>query len=1118
MLLLKRTTALCLGILVCLTVGTLRPASSAPERVRLWEEDLVLPTYLAGEPSVFPIFYNGRAYQGAQGKVYPYAFLDELTDERRHVAYKAVYLENRYVKLCVLPELGGRIFSAQDKSNGYDLFYRQTVVKPALIGMLGAWLSGGVEWNIPHHHRATSFMPVDYTLKENADGSKTVWIGELELRHRMAWAIGLTLHPESSRIQTTVRIVNRTPFAHSLLYWANVAVHTNEDYQVIFPPGTEYATYHGKNQFTHWPVAREPYNRVDYSAGVDISWWKNHPAPSSFFAWNHEDDFLAGYDHGKKAGVLHVADHHVMPGKKFWTWGTAAQGRRWDTILSDEDGPYLELMVGAYSDNQPDYSWIEPFETRSFTHCWYPIRELGGVKAANRDAALNLDVAGSMARVGVNVSSPLKNAEVLLWSAARQVLHKKLDLAPDKPFFTEVDLAEGMRPEDLRLVLKSGGRVVLSFAPETPEGGGMPRTVEPPRMPEEVGTIEELYLAGLRLEQFHNPTRDPLVYYEEALSRDPEDARVNTRLGILSLKRGKSGEAEAFLKRAAERLGGNHTRPKDCEPYYYLGLALKDQGKAAEAIDAMERAAWDRSWRAAACLVLAEMACARGEYDEALEYLDRTAPEAAAAPAGGHQLRAAVLRHLGRLEEAEEAAVSARHFNPLDFRAANEAVLVRRGVGDEKGADRELDHLVRLMRDDPQSYLELAADYLRCGLYLEARDVLRRLEQGKRGAHPLVLYYLGHLEQKAGGEDGTARRFVERAAMSSPDRCFPFRRETAAVLESVLEENPGDSRAFYYLGTCLFETQPEKAIEKWERSRELGEEYFMLFRNLGLAYARVRNDGAKAVSQLEEALERERGQARLFFEMDMMSEAAGESPENRLALLENNHATVKKRDDALTQEIKLLVQTGRYGRAIELMSGHHFHVWEGGGQIHSYFVHTHLLRGLSSYKKGDYEGALEDFKRAGEYPQNLEVGEPFHGGRKARIRYFEGTALEALERMDEAEEAYADSAGREPGWSELSFYRGMALSRLGRGEEAAEVFQGLSVFAGRRLGEAPAVDFFTKFGERQSAAARRARSFYLQGLAELGLGDKAAARNALEQAVSLDTGLFWARYYLDTLR
>ncbi len=361
-------------VLMC-GVGPWIPSqNNAADEVTIREEKLVLPTYMTRGPSIFPIFYGGRAYQGAQGRVYPYPFWDELTDERREVAYRAVYLENRYVRLCVLPELGGRIFSARDKTNGYDFFYRQSVIKPALIGMLGAWISGGVEWNVPHHHRATSFQPVDYAVQQNSDGSKTVWIGELELRHRMSWAIGLTLHPDKSFIQSTVRIINRTPLAHSLLYWANVAVHTNEDYQVIFPPETRFATYHGKNQFAHWPVARETYNRVDYSPGVDISWWKNHPAPTSFFAWNCMDDFMAGYDHGRRAGVIHVADHHIMPGKKFWTWGTGSQGKRWETILSDTDGPYLELMVGAWSDNQPDYSWIQPYETRTISHYWYPLR------------------------------------------------------------------------------------------------------------------------------------------------------------------------------------------------------------------------------------------------------------------------------------------------------------------------------------------------------------------------------------------------------------------------------------------------------------------------------------------------------------------------------------------------------------------------------------------------------------------------------------------------------------------------------------------------------------------------------------------------------------------------
>ena len=137
------------------SLGSFVPARAA-ESVRIWEESLVVPTYLIEAPDPNPVFYFGRAYQGAQGPVYPYPFLDRLTDRKVDKSYRAVYLENEFLKICVLPELGGRIFSAVDKTNGYDFVYRQRVIKPALIGMLGAWISGGVEWNIPHHHRATT--------------------------------------------------------------------------------------------------------------------------------------------------------------------------------------------------------------------------------------------------------------------------------------------------------------------------------------------------------------------------------------------------------------------------------------------------------------------------------------------------------------------------------------------------------------------------------------------------------------------------------------------------------------------------------------------------------------------------------------------------------------------------------------------------------------------------------------------------------------------------------------------------------------------------------------------------------------------------------------------------
>ena len=235
------------------------------QEVTLETKPLVLPTYEIGEPDVNPIYFTGRVYQGAQGHIYPYPLYDVLTSNKVDQEYNAVYLENEYVKLCVLPEIGGRILSATDKTNGYEFFYKQNVVKPALIGMLGAWMSGSVEWNVPHHHRPSSFMPIDWKTQEHPDGSKTIWVGETEVRSRIKWSVGLTLHPDSSLVEAKVKIMNRSPLIQSFLYWANVSVHCDENYQVIFPPTTQFGTGHSKTDFVRWPI----------NNGRDISWWKD---------------------------------------------------------------------------------------------------------------------------------------------------------------------------------------------------------------------------------------------------------------------------------------------------------------------------------------------------------------------------------------------------------------------------------------------------------------------------------------------------------------------------------------------------------------------------------------------------------------------------------------------------------------------------------------------------------------------------------------------------------------------------------------------------------------------------------------------------------------------------
>jgi len=426
-----------------LLVAVTATIAGATSEVRIWEEPLTLPTYRLDPPERNPMFYTNESYQGAKKKIYPYPFQDKVTNIREKKTYKALYLENDYIKLAILPEIGGHLLSALDKTNNYEIFYHQHVIKPALIGMLGAWISGGIEWCVFHHHRNTTFMPVDYTLADNPDGSKTIWFGETERRHRMRWIIGITLYPDKSYIEVTVKMFNRTPMPNSILYWANVAVHANDDYQIIFPPSVRVATFHAKNDFSHWPISNEVYRGVDYK-GVDLSWWKNHPEPVSFFAWNLQEDFSGGYDHGRRAGVVHVGNHNIVCGAKLWEWGPGPRGRMWDKILTDADGPYAELMVGAFSDNQPDYSWIKPYETKTFKQYWYPVREIGGFKNANLDGAVNLELESEKASLGFCATSQRSDARVKLTAGGKVILERTIDIGPAEPFTIRQKVPRGI--------------------------------------------------------------------------------------------------------------------------------------------------------------------------------------------------------------------------------------------------------------------------------------------------------------------------------------------------------------------------------------------------------------------------------------------------------------------------------------------------------------------------------------------------------------------------------------------------------------------------------------------------------------------------------------------------
>jgi tetratricopeptide (TPR) repeat protein len=1160
-------------------------AANAAAPVRLWETNLVIPTYLAAPPSPVPRFYEGRTYQGAKATFHPYPVQDVLTDIKTNKSYKALFLENQYIQISVLPELGGRIFSAVDKANGYDFFYRQHVIKPALIGMLGAWISGGVEWNVPHHHRATSFMPVDYTTTTNADGSATIWVGEIELRHRMKWLVGMTLYPDRSCLELTCKMFNRTPFAHPMLFWINTAVHANTNYQVIFPPSTEWAAQHSKPEFASWPIARQTYGGTDYTRGVDISWWKNHPNPVSFFAWNYEDDWFGGYDHGQQAGVVHVADHHVAPGKKFFEWGNGPEGETWSKILTDEDGPYLELMAGAWSDNQPDYSWIQPGETREWKHWWYPVRNLGGAKMANRDAAVNLEVTNRTAIIAVNTTKEFKGARVRLTvlppasmagplintplqrgeragaegenrfnglsttretaeavggvsaagstplkrgvnervsSARKALFDQTVDIGPAKPFSTTVMMENEVAPEQLRLSLSDAdGRELVAYQPTKPKGTPMPKPVEKPKSPKDYTTTDELYFTGQRIEQLYSPSFEAAPYYEEMLRRDPGDYRANTALGILLCKQWRWEEAAKHLSNAIARATANFIRPKDGEAFYYLGVALKSQGKAQEADRAFRKAVWSEAFKAAGYCRLAELDAAAGNYTRALEMADQ-ALSASALNGQARNLKSALLRALRRYAEAESLAHQSINLDPLDAGARFELYRAQSYNDPGDRASSAFASFRTLMRDNVQSYFELSADYAQAGLWEDAVAAVEAYSAYvKRGSHIdlMACYYivecqLAPVADKPGAFDAAAKAIetIQTTTSSSylTEFSFPSRFEEEPMLRMAIKARSSDARAAYLLGCLLYDNQPENAIKAWEESRQRDDKFALTHRNLALAYAQHEKNIPKAIASLEKVVELDPREPRFFYELDLQYEAVGAPVAQRLEMLTQHHDTVARRDDALTREIVLLTVAGQADRALALLRGRHFRNWEGSSQIHNVYVDACLAHGqyLAAEKPRE---ALREYEAALEYPENLEVGRARRAPRTAQIQYLIGTAHEALGDAAAAKAAFEKAAaGRDRGASESSYFHALALQKLGRADEAKPIFERLVKAGEEQLAQGETADYFAKFGEKQSERVCKANAHYLIGLGQLGLGAKAKQALALHPA-HLGANAYWVR-------
>jgi tetratricopeptide (TPR) repeat protein len=1080
--------------------------------VKIYEQPISIPTFQVGEPELNPMFYVPANYQGAQYRVYPYPLLDQITDVKIEKNYRGLFLENKYVKICVLPELGGRLYFAQDKTNNYDFIYYNHVIKPALIGMAGAWISGGVEWNIPHHHRVSTFMPVDFKCEENSDGSKTIWIGEYEKRHGSKWIVGLTLFPNRSFIQADIKLFNVTPEEQSNLIWANMAVHANENYQVIFPPDVEQAVFHSKVEFTTWPVSKQFYQGIDFTKGVDVSWWKNTTSPTSFFAWGSNMDFMGGIDHAKNAGTMLVGEHHTVPGKKFWNWGNNEVGKLWDQqMLTDSDGSYLELMMGAFSDNQPDYSWNDPYNTKIAKMYYAPIRNMNGIKNANKDFAVNVDLETGKANVQIYSTGEYDHLKLVLTHDKNRVYEQDFSITPAHPFVSEVKVAQTMKIENMQLaVYDKTGQELVRYQGEPKKNLPLPETYKEPKQPGECQTVDELYLTGLRLEQFYNPDYNPLVYYFEALKRDPNNILVNTQLGIYYVRHYDYEKAEHYLRVAVQTVTFNYTKPKFTEPLYYLGVCLYEQQRFSEAYDWLFKASWSHEWASPSFYFISSIDCIRSELDKALTHIDQSIQENAN-NIDARNLKCIILRHLQRYDESCAAAQSAIEYDPLDFIAMHELYQLSENSKKAGNATDLLSVLSAKMRDEPDNYLECAARYARAGFYEDAIQLLNLavVSEEKKLQNPLIYYYLGFYYSKI-NNTALSRQNYQKGSELPIDYCFPHGRESARVLTTAVAEMANDANASYYLGNLYYDHRPDLAVENWNRAISLNGQSAVFYRNLAFANANFLDNVQKAVGYMTKAIELNPDDPLYLTEMDLYLSALNTQPSERINLFQAHPDAVQKSDETTSRFIILTTMLGRYDEAIEMLKQKHFHSAERFDvNLHATWVDGHILRGIRSLNDKKLESALADFNAVLEFPRNLEIA---RDSKSELAYYFIGHCYKLMGEALKATDFFNKSVEKRPiggwaggEWPEVIYSKVLAYRELGRNAEANTLLNEMITEGKAELASNPHAAWYTNSVERRSRLQRDKASACLRiALGYLGQDKRKQAENFLQKAREYD--------------
>jgi tetratricopeptide (TPR) repeat protein len=960
--------------------------SLASAQVQVWQGTLTLPTYEEGAPDTNPPFdqYTSSRFN------YPYTLRDNLTDHRVAHAWRAVFLENEYLKCSVLPDLGGHLYTCTDKISGQPMFYQNPSIKKADISYRGAWAAFGIEFNFPVSHNWVSLSPVDFAFSKEPDGSAFVRVGNIDRVYGMLWTVQLRLRPHSTVLEERVTLNNRSDVRHRFYWWNNAGIQVWDDSQIQYP--MRFTASHGFREVEPWPV------QVD---STDLSIVKNQTkGPVSLFVHGSREPFMGIWNPHTNTGTVHYADYAQLPAKKIWSWGVDPDGLDWRKTLSDNDSAYVEVQAGLFR-NQETYAFLEPRQTISFSEYWMPVRSIGGISRANLAGVVHLSRRNNGLRVDLNVNQPVPGAMLCISAGTEVVVQEKADLAPQESWSHEVANADPKQIYTFEL-RDASGAVLLRHTEDQYDWTPAEQIRVGPQpvhhVPDLEHRTEDDWLQLGNEEELDGRLLVAMQTYEDALSRFPESVQLRKAAGRLFACLLHFQQAKSYLEAIYAR------DTTDAEVSYYLGIAYENLGQNRDSRESYEAASRLPDFRGAAELRLAELSAREGNLKQADSYL-QSANRAAPDDVRTAEELSAVLGTEGRKEQSLSLANVWLSWFPQDY-------FLQELIGKP-----DLQHL----SDDPERILNMASQYMRLGMYAKALEVLSRdypppvADQSEPGVlpvqkHPMIAYYRGYCREKL-GQSGAPD--FKLAAKLPTDYVFPNRAEDVDVLTSALGANSQDANAHYLMGTLYFSKGlSDQALVEWEQALKLNPRIPVLHASLGKALMQVKHDPQQALAVFREGLASDPRNVELYTGIDQSLSIMQRPAQERVAMLDR-YPDRANMPSALVYELILnLAESGDFDRAASLFHGRFFQREEGGTNVREVWLEVQVQHALWLAKHEQCSEAVAILDHLAEpvpdLPFTKDGLEPFL--RSARFNYLIGSVYKTCNLLDRARAAFRRAA------------------------------------------------------------------------------------------------------------